>query len=317
MSIIKTQPDCSIIIPVYFNEGSLKLIYEGLINSVFSKNKDYLFETVFIDDGSGDSSLKELISLKAERADDKIKIIRFTRNFGQVSAMLAGYEYAKGKCVINISADMQDPPNIMNEMLFGFFNDKYDIVIATRNDRDESLFKKKTSSFFYNLIKKISFPNMPIGGFDFVLLSERVKQQIITNQESNPFWQGQILWTGYKTKFISYKRQKRKFGKSRWSFRKKIKYLIDGVLGYSYLPLRLMSIFGIIISLIGFIYAIVIIISRIMGNAPFKGWAPLMIIILILSGIQMLMLGIIGEYLWRTLDQVRNRPKYIVDKIFE
>lgn len=311
------QPDCTIIIPVYFNAGSIKLIYESLIDSVFFKNKEFSFETIFIEDGSGDSSLEELFSLKAEKNKDKIKIIKFTRNFGQLSALLAGYEYAKGKCVINISADLQDPPDVMNQMLYGFFKEKYDIVIATRKDRNETLYRKVTSSFFYNLIKKLSFNNMPIGGFDYVLLSERVKLQLINHQESNFFWQGQILWTGYNTKFISYQRQQREFGKSRWSFGRKIKYLIDGILGYSYFPLRLMSIFGVIISLIGFLYAIVIILERIFGNVPFKGWAPIMILILILSGIQMLMLGIIGEYLWRTLDHVRNRPKFIIDKIYD
>ena len=158
---------------------------------------------------------------------------------------------------------------------------------------------------------------MPLGGYDYVLLSERVKQHLILNQESNNFWQGQILWTGFNTKFISYNRQQRLHGKSRWSFHKKIKYLIDGILGYSYLPIRIMSISGLIISIAGFIYALIIILERIFGNVPFKGWAPIMVLILILSGIQMLMLGIIGEYLWRTLDQIRNRPKYIIDQIYE
>jgi dolichol-phosphate mannosyltransferase len=205
----------------------------------------------------------------------------------------------------------------MNEMITGFLNENYDIVIATRTERDESYYRKTTSSFFYKIIKKLSFPIMPVGGFDYVLLSERVKQHLLNNPESNNFWQGQILWTGFKTKFVSYQRQKRLHGKSRWSFGKKIKYLIDGIMGYSYFPLRLMSIVGLIVSLIGFIYAIIIVIERILGNAPYKGWAPIMILILILSGIQMLMLGVIGEYLWRTLDQARNRPKFIIDQIIE
>jgi len=317
MSDINSQPDCSIVIPVYYNEGSLKLIYDDLIQTVFPINKGLSFETIFIDDGSGDSSLMELLSLKAEKTKDNIKVIKFTRNFGQVPAIMAGYQYAKGKCVINISADLQDPPAIMNEMLEAFNKENYDIVIATRNEREESFYRKKTSSFFYKLIKKISFSNMPVGGFDFVLLSDRAKHHIISKPESNPFWQGQILYTGFKPKFISYQRKQRKYGKSRWPFGKKLKYLIDGVLGYSYLPLRLMSIIGGIVSIIGFLYAAIIIINRIFGDVPFKGWAPIMVVILILSGIQMLMLGVIGEYLWRTLDQVRNRPKYIIDQIIE
>jgi len=157
---------------------------------------------------------------------------------------------------------------------------------------------------------------MPAGGFDFFLISKRVKESILINYESNPFVQGKILWTGFNKKFIAYNREKRKHGKSQWSFSKKIKYLIDGVMGYSYLPLRLMSLVGIIISFFGFAYAATIFCAKIFGGIPIAGWAPIMMMILILSGIQMLMLGIIGEYLWRALDQVRNRPLYIIDRTY-
>ena len=156
---------------------------------------------------------------------------------------------------------------------------------------------------------------MPLGGFDFALLSDTVKNIIINRQEANPFWQGQILWTGYKTRFIPYQRAKREIGESKWTTSKKIKYLIDGVMAYSYFPLRVMSVVGLSLSILGFLYAIVIFFAKIFGSVPIEGWAPLMIIILVLSGIQMLMLGIIGEYLWRTLDQVRNRPQYIIETI--
>ncbi|MFA5410234.1 MAG: glycosyltransferase, partial [Candidatus Omnitrophota bacterium] len=135
-------------------------------------------------------------------------------------------------------------------------------------------------------------------------------------REANPFLQGQILWTGYKIKFLPYKRKKREIGESKWTFSKKVTYLIDGVMGYSYLPLRMMSFIGMIVAFAGFLYAIVVLIARIIGNIPAKGWAPLMIVILVLSGIQMLMLGIIGEYLWRTLNQVRRRQNYIIEKIY-
>jgi dolichol-phosphate mannosyltransferase len=158
---------------------------------------------------------------------------------------------------------------------------------------------------------------MPQGGFDFLLVSQNVKKLILNNMEANAFWQGQILWTGYNVKFIPYKRMKREIGESKWTFSKKVKYLIDGVLGYSFFPIRIMSILGVIISLSGFLYSIFIIIAKITGNVPFQGWAPLMIIILLLSGFQMMMLGIIGEYLWRTLDEVRRRQLYVIENIYE
>jgi polyisoprenyl-phosphate glycosyltransferase len=309
------QIDFSIIIPVYYNEGSLKLIYEALEDKVIKRNPEKSCEIIFVDDGSGDNSFGELMEIRNQHPDI-VKIVKFVRNFGQLQAIMAGYKLAKGKCVISISADLQDPPELINDMLNYHFKEDYQIVVCSREARDESLFRRGTSEIFYYLMKRLSFPNMPVKGFDYVLLSERVKDIILENQETNAFFQGQILWTGYDIKFIPYKRQKRSIGKSRWTFSKKIKYLIDGVLSYSYFPLRAMSVIGLIVSLVGFLYALSIFIARILGSVPIKGWAPLMIIVLVLSGIQMLMLGIIGEYLWRALDQVRNRQPYIVEKIF-
>lgn len=308
--------DISIIVPVYFNEGSISKTLWTIYKSVIKVRKDKLFEIICVDDGSKDNSLQEILNVKAEFGE-LIKVIKLTRNFGQVNAILAGYHAAKGKCIINISADMQDPPELMIEMIDAFFNEQIPVVIGVREARDENLFRKKTSNFFYYLMRKLNFSNMPLGGFDFALLGKEVVDVICNSNESNPFWQGQILYTGYPIKFIPYKRQKREIGTSKWTFSKKIKYLIDGVLGYSYLPLRLMTITGIIIFLAGLLYASFIVISYFLGNLPFTGWAPIMILLLVLSGLQMLSLGIIGEYLWRTLDQVRNRKPYIIEKTYD
>lgn len=308
--------DYSIVIPVFYNEGTLKRTFNIIQDEVVQKNKEMSWELIFIDDGSGDGSLKEILALRDENPHAKIKIIKFMRNFGQVSAIAAGYQIAKGKCIINISADLQDPPELINQMLDYFYNDQYEVVVCTRESREESFFTRKTSSIFYSIMKKLSFANMPVGGFDFVLISAKVKDVILSCTEANPFWQGQILWPGYKVKFVSYKRRKREVGISRWTFSKKIKYLIDGIMSYSYFPLRLISSTGIILSMVGFLYAVIIFVLRILGNIP-TGWAPLMIVILVLSGVQMIMLGVIGEYLWRTLDQVRNRPPYVIEKIYE
>jgi dolichol-phosphate mannosyltransferase len=229
--------------------------------------------------------------------------------------MMAGYMQSTGDCIINISADMQDPPELMNEMIAGFFNEGIQIVVCTRQDREDNLFRKVTSQLFYRLIRKLSFRNMPLGGFDYALISRYVRDIIMKEYDANPFWQGQLLWAGFTVKFIPYIRREREIGKSRWTFRKRMKYLIDGVLGYSYWPLRAMSVSGIVIFIMGLLYAFYIVLNYFFGNVPFKGWAPIMILILVLSGIQMLMIGILGEYLWRTLDQVRKRPMYIIEKI--
>ena len=199
-------------------------------------------------------------------------------------------------------------------MIDSFIREEAPIIVGQRIDREESYYRKMTSKFFYVMMRKLSFSNMPDGGFDVALISKEVKDKIMELNESNPFWQGQILWTGFPVKFIPYARQKRDTGKSRWTFSKKIKYLLDGVLNYSYAPLRFFSLIGIISFLLGILYSMIIIIQYIFWGTPFVGWAPLMIIILLFSGMQLLVLGLIGEYLWRTLEQTKNRPKFIIKK---
>lgn len=308
--------DVSIVIPVFCNEESLFPLFEIIKQTVIENNKDRRFEIIFIDDGSTDNSFNKLQDLR-DKNREVVKIIKFTRNFGQVYAIMAGYRYAKGDCIVNISADLQDPPELINKMLKYYFNDKCEIVVCTRESREDSFYRHKTSRLFYKLMKRLCFPNMPEGGFDFALISKKVKEIILETSEANPFWQGQILWTGYQVKYIPYKRRRREFGQSKWTFFKKVKYLIDGVVNYSYFPIRLVSLVGCLVALIGFIYAIVIILARIFGKVPFKGWAPIMILILVLSGIQMLMVGIVGEYLWRILEQVKNRHPYIIEKVYD
>ena len=304
--------DISIIIPVYFNEGSIKLTYKILKEKILVKLPDFKFEIIFIDDGSRDNSYNEMCELKEH--DDNVKLIQFTRNFGQVSAFYAGYEFSKGKGILNLAADLQEPPELIISIIDSYIKKEAMIIAGKRIERDESFYRIKTSQFFYYFMRKLSFSNMPNGGFDIVLLDQKVKDFILDSKESNPFWQGQILWSGYSVKFIPYNRQKREIGKSKWTFTKKMKYLLDGILNYSYTPLRFFSIVGIISFMLGIIYSIVIIISYFIGNSPFKGWAPIMIVILLFSGLQLMMTGLIGEYLWRAFEQTKNRPKYIINE---
>jgi len=306
--------DYTIVVPVYFNEGSITKTHTLIREQVVAQNPDLTHEFVFIDDGSKDGSFAELLELKKAHPDT-VRVIKFTRNFGQVAGFMAGYALARGKCVINISADLQDPPSLINEMLQGYFKENYELVICTRQAREESGYRRFTSKLFYTLIKKFSFPNMPEGGFDFALISHKVRDIILAQDERNPFWQGQLLWTGYPIKWIPYTRLKREIGKSRWTFSKKIKYLLDGLLSYSFLPLRLMSIMGISTAILGFAYSLIVMVQWALGKSPFQGWSPLMIVLLTVSGLQMVMLGIIGEYLWRNLDQTRNRGLYLVDRV--
>ncbi len=304
--------DFSIVIPVYFNQGSISKTCEQIAELFDDKFCSSTYEFVLIDDGSNDNSYTEMVSVKNKYSNTKL--IKFTRNFGQISAIYAGYKNAKGKGILNIAADLQEPITLIEEIILSFIKEEAKIIAGQRIGRDESRYRKYTSLFFYNMMRKLSFERMPQGGFDIVLIDSQVRDILVNLDEANPFWQGQLLWTGYPVKFIPYTRLRRNVGKSKWSFSKKIKYLLDGVLSYSYAPLRFFSFIGIITFILGVIYSIYIVISFFLGGTPFKGWAPIMIVILLFSGLQLVMLGLIGEYIWRTLDQSKRRPPYIIEE---
>jgi len=301
----------SAIFPVYYNAGSLRKTFEAVSQVLEQHGSVASYECIFVDDGSGDNSLAELLELYRDYPE-KIKVVELVRNFGQVPALHAGSELADGDVILNMSADLQDPPELILQMLDIHLAKGVDIVVGSRASRDESLWRMGTSAIFYWLMRKLSFPNMPKGGFDFILFTRRVRDAILSHYEGNCFWQGKLLWSGYSIHFLSYHRREREFGQSRWTFSKKIKYLIDGVMAYSYFPLRAMAVTGLLTFLAGVLYSFWIVILYLFRDTPFKGWAPIMILILLLGGLQMLFLGVIGEYLWRTLDQVRQRPLYLI-----
>jgi len=315
-AVSSITPDYSCIIPVYFNEGVLTKTFNELKERVIDANPGYTVEIVFVDDGSGDGSLNELLRLR-EQNPGLVKIVKFTRNFGQVNALMAGFAQARGRCVVAMSADGQDPVELITEMIKGHFREHYEVVICHRDERDESFFRKFTSQVFYSLVRRLSFANMPEGGFDYFLLGRRAVEVLLRNAESHAFLQGQILWMGFSIKYLSYHRKKREIGKSRWTLGKKFSYLLDGVLGYSFMPIRLMSIAGAFIALAGFLYAVFIIVNRIVWGSNIEGWAALMVVSLLLGGIQLIMLGVIGEYMWRTLAQARKRDAYVIAEVFE
>ena len=308
--------DISIVVPVYFNEGSLALTLSSIKTDFIAGRPGLTWEVIFVDDGSGDGSLDELQRLR-EQNPTTVRIVKLTRNFGQVNALLAGFSLARGACAVAISADGQDPPALINEMFDAYSRDEAEIVACARHGRDESPYRIWTSRVFYRLIRWLSFPNMPQEGFDFVLVGRRPLAALLRNPDASPFFQGQLLWTGYPIKFINYRRQARRVGKSRWTFGKKLTVLIDGVMGYSFFPIRLISFTGLVAALLGFLYALVIFVSKLVFGNPVQGWTPLMIAVLVIGGFQMLMLGVVGEYVWRTLAQVRNRDRYLIDAVYE
>jgi dolichol-phosphate mannosyltransferase len=298
----------SFVVAVYQNEGAISRTHEKIRSVIANDLPQHEYEIVFVDDGSKDGSLKEILNLRKQ--DTRVKVVTFTRNFGQMAAMLAGFKEATGDAVINISADLQDPVELIPQMVEKWQGGA-ETVICYRTDRADTLAAKLFSRLAYGVLR-ISLPQLPPGGFDFVLMDRKVMNEFNAIDVRHRFFQGDLLWTGYRTSFIPYVRLQRKIGKSQYNFGKKLKNFLDAVLDASYLPIRFISLVGIITAAIGALYSATIVFSWLRSETPFQGWAPLMIVILLVGGLIMVMLGVIGEYVWRINEEVRKRPNYVV-----
>jgi polyisoprenyl-phosphate glycosyltransferase len=298
----------SFVIAVYNNFGSIKKTYE-IIKKLFGDElTEHQYEVLFINDGSKDASWKEIEDIV--EIDSQVKGLSFTRNFGQMAAMLAGFKEATGDAIINISADLQDPVGLVPEMIEKWQNGSK-IVICHRIGRSDSFLSKMLSKVGYSLLR-IASPEIPIGGFDYVLMDRVVMDAFNDIDVRHRFFQGDLLWTGYSTTNIPYERLERTIGISQYNFGKKLKNFLDGFLDSSYIAIRIISVTGILTFISGILYSITILATWLFGKTPFEGWAPLMIIILLVGGSIMLSLGIIGEYIWRIYEEVRKRPNYII-----
>lgn len=301
----------SFIIPVFRNRGTISITYDRICEHINFNLKNYKPHFIFVNDGSDDGSLEEILHLK-KKDPLNVSAISFSRNFGQVPAMVAGYRIAEGDLAINLAADLQDPIELISKMVHEWEKGSK-IVLCYRTERDGSVLLRAASSFFYRIIN-LSNPLIPRGGFDICLMDNMAVKEFNKIKERNRFFQGDITSLGYSMSLIPYKRLEREIGVSQATLKKKLKYFIDGWLNTSYLPIRIMSFLGIFISFSGFLYALIIIVERLFFGSPFKGWAPLMIVILTIGGLLMFMLGIIGEYIWRIYDEVRGKAYYIIEE---
>ena len=298
----------SFVVAVYQNMGAVSLTHEK-IKGVFAEQLSADgYEIVFVDDGSTDGSLDEIVSL--QQADPKVRVVTFTRNFGQMAAILAGMNEVTGDAVINISADLQDPVTLIPQMVEKWKTGD-EIVICHRVDRSDDLAARLYSRFAYGVLR-MAVPQIPEGGFDFVLMDRKVVDVFNAIDVRHRFFQGDLLWTGYRTSLIPYVRQARTIGKSQYNFSKKLKNFLDAILDASYLPIRFISAAGFVTAGLGVLYAITIVIAWLFGATPFTGWAPIMVALLLIGGMIMVMLGVIGEYVWRINEEVRKRPNYVV-----
>jgi len=302
----------SFVIPVYRNERAITLTYQKIRQALTTDLAGYDYEFVFVDDGSDDGSLAELVRLR--ESDSRVKIISFTRNFGQMAAILAGLKRAGGDLVLHLSADLQDPVELIPRMVRDYEAGS-ELVIGHRAEREDKWTSRVTSRIFYGIIR-LSLPQLPAGGFDYVLMGRRVVDSFNSIEVRNRFFQGDLLWLGYKTTFIPYTRAKRPIGRSQYTFAKRLKNSLDAILDSSYLPIRFISGVGAFVAFIGFLYALDIAYWRLTHGLAFPGQAPIMILILVIGGILMLMLGIVGEYVWRIYDEVKKKPNYVVREMF-
>jgi len=303
----------SIVVPV-FNEPNLPDMISRLL-ALKDKIPDNEFEFIFVDDGSKDNSLENLLKFR-EKFPKEIKVVKLSRNFGTMAARQAGLIVSKGDCVGIISADLQDPPELFEDMI-KYWQKGNKAVIAVRKERHDSLPSKVASKIYYHLIRKYAISDFPKGGFDFFLIDRQIVNEINKIYEKNSNIMNLLFWLGYDYVSIPYERQKRKKGKSGWTLSKKIKLVIDSFIGFSYFPIKLLPSLGIIFAIASFVYGGIAFYNWLVSDVPVEGWTATILLVTFIGGIQMIMLGILGEYLWRTLDETRRRPPYIIDKIFD
>ena len=304
----------SIIIPTYYNELNIRKTYNELEEVVLKNLKKYNYELIFVDDGSKDNTVKEIEKVMENHKN--IKLVTLSKNFGSHSAILAGLSVCTGDVASFISSDLQDPPSIILQMLEKWENGNQ-AVIAVRKDREESIIQKFFSNTYYKIMQKIAIENMPNGGFDCFLIDRKVINVLVEMKEKNTSLMGLILWSGFKLDKIYYVRKKREDGKSGWTLKKKFKYFTDSIISFSFFPIKCISYIGFLFFFISMIALIVIFSQKLFGNISIPGYTTIALILLMSSGLILLTLGIIGEYLWRIFDSVRTRPTFIIDEIKE
>lgn len=303
----------SIVVPV-FNEPGLPDAVPRLL-ALSRGLADYDLELVFVDDGSRDDSLATLRGF--QKAHPKhIRIVKLTRNFGSMAAIQAGLSVATGECVGFVSADMQDPPELFLEMV-PYWEKGVKAVFAVRNERADSAAVKFFSRCYYYLMRKFAIADYPSGGFDCFLLDRQVVGELNQMREKNTDLRPLIFWLGHHNVQIPYVRQRRVKGESKWTIARRIKLFIDSFVAFSYMPIRFASVLGLLFALAAFVYGVFVFVSWATTGISVEGWTALMIFLAFTAGIQMTMLGVLGEYLWRTLDEARKRPAYVIEQVFD
>ena len=301
----------TLLVPVYNEESVLPQLFKRL--DEFTKNTpNYQFEFLFINDGSTDKSFS--IITEQSKKDSRISYINLSRNFGKEIAMIAGIDHVKSDALVIIDADLQDPPELIQEMI-SYWEDGYDDVYARRNNRQgETWLKKKTSQWYYRILQKSTNIPIQVDTGDFRLLDRRCIEALQKFRESQRNTKAIFSWIGYKKKEIFYNRDPRLSGQTKWNYRKLLNLAIDGITSFTTAPLRMATIFGFIVSFIAFVWIVYLLVRPLFGVSTGAGYSSLMAVILFLGGVQLLSLGIIGEYVGRIFIETKNRPLYLIEE---
>lgn len=304
-----TRPMITILTPAFNEAQNLPALYERLCQTM--KSVDMEWEWLIVDDHSRDETFAVVCRLAQQ--DRRVRGIRFARNFGSHTALMCGLRESRGACVTALAADLQDPPETIPELLAHWRNGTQ-VVWAARNSREgESATTIGMSRLYYWMMRNVvGIKEMPATGADFFLLDRKVVQVFNEFSETNVSVFALLTWMGFRQATITYDKHARLHGESGWSMKKKLKLVVDSVTSFSYVPIRFMSYFGFLVAICGFVFAAVVVVNAMRG-APVQGWSSLMVIVLLLGGVQMVMMGVLGEYLWRALDAARGRPRYIIE----
>lgn len=304
----------SIVVPCYNEEKSLPHFFKAL--KPILNQLDHDFELIFVNDGSSDQTLEILKSHK-----DEIRttvLVDLSRNFGKESAMLAGLKTSTGDLVVIMDADLQDPPSLIPEMIRIIIDNKFDSVATHRVTRKgEPLIRSYFARQFYKLINKISDVEIVDGARDYRMMSRTMVDAILSLSEYHRFSKGIFVWVGFKTHYLAYENIERIAGESKWSFIKLLKYAIEGLVAFTTLPLRMSMYFGFMTSIVAFLYMVFVFVKALLYGDPVAGWPTMMVVILFLGGIQLMGIGVLGEYLSKTYMEVKRRPHYIIKETIQ
>jgi len=304
------MPKLSLIIPCYFNEENIPVTMRELIANEAQFPAGVTFEYVLVNDGSGDDTIGALRRVQLAYPS-RICIVDLAGNVGSYNAIVAGMAHATGDCLAVITADLQDPPELLVAM-YGYWQQGIKLVIGNRQDREETGFSVLLAKTFHWLMKRLALRNIPDGGFDFVFFDRQVATEVLKLHERNSNVFYLMVWLGFAYVNIPYVRRKRSIGTSRWTFSKKVKLLIDSLLAFSFVPIRAISVLGFALGALALLYGVYVVGLKLVSPSEPAGWTTLMVVLLLVSAFQMIALGVIGEYVWRGLDAARQRPLYVV-----